>query len=126
MKTKIFSVILILFSFTVTAQNWKTINSNDTTYFTIDAPTGPDSLWHGFLRCVWVDSSNINGADSIFANLKARCEELKSNKNEIKSFITDYLSDFKEFSLAYSNLLKSIESNKDKIKILAEKSIVFF
>jgi hypothetical protein len=49
MKTKIFSVILILFSFTVTAQNWKTINSNDTTYFTIDAPTGPDSLWHGFL-----------------------------------------------------------------------------
>lgn len=66
MKTKIFSVILILFSFTVTAQNWKTINSNDTTYFTIDAPTGPDSLWHGFLRCVWVDSSNINGADSIF------------------------------------------------------------
>jgi len=54
--------------------------------------------------------NNRDGADTIFDNLKVRCEELKDKPEELKSFITEYLIDFENFAVSYSNLVKEIET----------------
>ena len=66
MKTKIITFCFIIISISAVAQNWKTINQQDTTYFAVDKPSGVDSEWHGFLRCVWIDSAKLIGGDSVF------------------------------------------------------------
>lgn len=54
--------------------------------------------------------NNRDGADTIFDNLKIRCEELKEDKDELKSFIKEYLSDFEYFAVSYSKLVKEVEN----------------
>ncbi|HNV62038.1 MAG TPA: DUF262 domain-containing HNH endonuclease family protein [Candidatus Cloacimonas acidaminovorans] len=55
--------------------------------------------------------NNRDGADTIFDNLKVKCEELKENSTELKSFINEYLTDFENFAVSYSKLVKEIETN---------------
>lgn len=52
-----------------------------------------------------------DGADTIFDNLKVKCEELKENPIELKTFINEYLADFENFAVSYSKLVKEIETN---------------
>jgi uncharacterized protein with ParB-like and HNH nuclease domain len=54
--------------------------------------------------------NNRDGADTIFDNLKVKCEELKDKPTELKTFITAYLNDFENFAVNYSNLVKEIET----------------
>ena len=54
--------------------------------------------------------NNRDGADTIFNNLKSRCEELKDKPKELERFITEYLKDFETFSIAYSGVIKDISS----------------
>lgn len=54
--------------------------------------------------------NNRDGADTVFSNLKNRCEELKDKPEELGSFIKTYLADFKNFALNYSALIKEIET----------------
>lgn len=53
--------------------------------------------------------NNRDGADTIFNNLKIRCENLKEKPDELKLFIDTYLKDFEEFAVNYSNLIKEVE-----------------
>ncbi len=55
--------------------------------------------------------NNRDGADTIFDNLKIRCEELKENPDNLKIFIEEYLADFESFAVNYSKLVKEIETN---------------
>ncbi len=55
--------------------------------------------------------NNRDGADTIFDNLKVKCEELKENPTELKTFINEYLIDFENFAVSYSKLVKEIETN---------------
>jgi uncharacterized protein with ParB-like and HNH nuclease domain len=52
--------------------------------------------------------NNRDGADTIFENLKSKCEELKNKPNELKKFIEDYVKDFEDFSTGYSSLIDDI------------------
>ena len=54
--------------------------------------------------------NNRDGADTIFDNLKTRCEELKDKPDELKKFISEYLSDFKNFAVNYSKMINEVES----------------
>jgi len=54
--------------------------------------------------------NNRDGADTIFNNLKNRCEELKDKSDELKSFMENYLYDLEKFSVNYSNLITEVES----------------
>jgi uncharacterized protein with ParB-like and HNH nuclease domain len=55
--------------------------------------------------------NNRDGADTIFKNLKLKCEQLKDNStDELENFITDYVTDFTDFAVSYSNLVKEIET----------------
>lgn len=51
-----------------------------------------------------------DSADTIFDNLKVKCEELKDSPEELRAFIVEYLSDFGNFAVSYSNLVKEIET----------------
>ena len=51
------------------------------------------------------------GASSIFKQIKRRCEQEKSNPNELKKFIETYIKDFFNFSKAYSDLFTDIKQN---------------
>ena len=53
--------------------------------------------------------NNRDSADTIFDNLKAKCEELKEKPNELSTFISEYVSDFENFAVAYIQLIKDIE-----------------
>lgn len=55
--------------------------------------------------------NNRDGADTIFDNLKTKCEELKEKPSELESFISQYLMDFEDFAVSYSKLVKEIETN---------------
>ncbi|WET69727.1 DUF262 domain-containing HNH endonuclease family protein [Sphingobacterium sp.] len=55
--------------------------------------------------------NNRNGADTIFDNLKIKCEKLKENPIELKDFISRYLHDFENFSINYSQLISEVETN---------------
>lgn len=54
--------------------------------------------------------NNRDGADTIFNNLKNRCEELKDTPDELKVFMERYLTDFENFAVSYSNLIKEVET----------------
>ncbi|WP_028980167.1 DUF262 domain-containing protein [Sporocytophaga myxococcoides] len=54
--------------------------------------------------------TNRDGAETIFDNLKKRCEDLKNKPTELNTFITEYLSDFKAFSVSYAQLIKDIQT----------------
>jgi len=52
------------------------------------------------------------GASSIFAQLKRKCEYLKTKRNELRKFINEYLNDFSSFSKSYSALFDKIKVNE--------------
>ncbi|MBI1342419.1 MAG: DUF262 domain-containing protein [Terrimonas sp.] len=54
--------------------------------------------------------NNRDGAETIFDNLKLRCEELKDNPDELEKFMSEYMNDFETFAVGYSNLVKDIET----------------
>lgn len=56
--------------------------------------------------------NNRDGADTIFNNLKNSCEELKDKPDELKAFMVKYLTDFENFAVSYSNLVKEVGSNE--------------
>ncbi len=56
--------------------------------------------------------NNRDGADTVFNNLKNRCEELKDKPDELKTFMESYLNDFESFAVSYSNLIKEIENHE--------------
>jgi len=51
-----------------------------------------------------------DGADSVFKNLKLKCKQLKDNKIELENFVIEYLTDFTDFAVNYSNLVKDVET----------------
>jgi uncharacterized protein with ParB-like and HNH nuclease domain len=53
--------------------------------------------------------NNRDGADTVFENLKSRCDELKTTSKKLNDFIINYVTDLTEFSIAYSSLIKDIE-----------------
>ncbi|MCB9285078.1 MAG: DUF262 domain-containing protein [Lewinellaceae bacterium] len=57
------------------------------------------------------------GANSIFIQLKRRCESLKDNPGNLKKFISDYTNDLLEFSKSYSNLFDEIPKRKKYIQL---------
>ncbi len=54
--------------------------------------------------------NNRHSAETIFDNLKYKCEELKDQPDELSKFITDYVKDFENFSVHYSKLIKEVET----------------
>jgi hypothetical protein len=54
--------------------------------------------------------NNRDGADTIFNNLKSRCEELKDKPKELSHFVIEYLKDFEAFSIAYSGVIRDIST----------------
>lgn len=54
-----------------------------------------------------------NGADSIFENLKKKCQNLRNNVDNLEKFINDYITDFSNFSITFSDLLNEISNNVD-------------
>ncbi len=57
---KICMLLIFSISTQLFAQNWQTVVVNDTAYFTVQAPP-LDSVWNGYLRCIWADSSVNTG-----------------------------------------------------------------
>ncbi len=57
--------------------------------------------------------NNRDGAETIFNNLKVTCEELKAKPEDLKIFITDYIEDFKNFAINYSDLIKDVENKAE-------------
>jgi len=53
--------------------------------------------------------NNRDGAETIFDNLKYRCEELKDKPEDLEGFMNDYIQDLENFSVGYSNLIKEVE-----------------
>ena len=51
-----------------------------------------------------------DGADTVFKNLKLKCEQSKDNKTELEKFVINYLTDFTDFAVNYSNLVKNVET----------------
>lgn len=56
--------------------------------------------------------NNRDGADTVFYNLKLKCDELKETPDELKSFIEEYIEDFEKFAISYSNLIKDVASKE--------------
>jgi len=50
--------------------------------------------------------NNRNSADTIFSNLKKRCQDMKDTKRRLSNFIREYLDDLADFSVAYSKLIQ--------------------
>lgn len=71
MKTKIMRYKILFFLLFISihshAQIWNSIPPNDSLYYTVTG-TGNDSVWNGYLRCIWIDSSSIvpNGLKNHF------------------------------------------------------------
>ena len=61
-----------------------------------------------FFASTW---NNRDGVDTIFDNLKVKCEELKENSAELQTFINEYLADFENFAVSYLKLIKELETN---------------
>jgi len=56
--------------------------------------------------------NNRDGADTVFNNLKLKCEELKETPDELKLFIEEYIEDFENFAVSYSNLIKDVATKE--------------
>lgn len=56
--------------------------------------------------------NNRDGADTVFDNLKLKCEELKETPDELKLFIEEYIEDFEKFAVNYSNLIKEVATKE--------------
>ncbi|WP_298140586.1 DUF262 domain-containing HNH endonuclease family protein [Flavobacterium sp.] len=52
--------------------------------------------------------NNRDGADTIFDNLKLKCEELKETPDDLKLFIEEYIEDFEKFAVSYSTLIQDV------------------
>jgi uncharacterized protein with ParB-like and HNH nuclease domain len=63
---------------------------------------------HKYFTETW---NNRDGANTIFSNIKNKCELLRDDKVKLEEFIKDYVSDFSEFSINYSSLLSKVKTN---------------
>jgi uncharacterized protein with ParB-like and HNH nuclease domain len=61
-----------------------------------------------------------DSADTIFKNLKSKCQDSKNNKDELETFILNYVVDLANFAANYSSLIKEIEN-----KIIYQKPFRF-
>lgn len=66
---------------------------------------------------VW---NNRDGSESIFDNIKIKCEKLKKNDQDLQIFIETYISDLEQFCSNYRNLIADI-----KIKPRYQKPFMF-
>lgn len=57
-----------------------------------------------------------NGAKKIFNSIKSKCENLKGNKEELEKFITDYTTDFANFTHSYSQLISEVPKHTKYIE----------
>lgn len=57
--------------------------------------------------------NNKNSADTIFSNLKKRCQDMKDDQRLLRDFIRAYLDDLAQFSVAYSKLIQ--EAGQDEL-----------
>jgi uncharacterized protein with ParB-like and HNH nuclease domain len=55
--------------------------------------------------------NNKDGAETIFNNLKNKCEKLKNDPVGLEQFMTSYLRDFENFACSYSKLVGEVETN---------------
>ena len=53
--------------------------------------------------------NNRDGANTIFSNIKNKCEILREDQNKLKEFIKDYVTDFSQFSINYSSLIEKVK-----------------
>lgn len=60
MKFSVLFVVLFTWVSNLNAQNWETIVPNDTNYFRVVTPV-PDSVWDGYVRRIYADSTIIAG-----------------------------------------------------------------
>lgn len=57
--------------------------------------------------------NNRDGANTIFSNIKNKCELLREDKEKLKIFIENYVSDFSAFSLNYASLISKIKETNE-------------
>ncbi len=57
--------------------------------------------------------NNRDGANTIFSNIKNKCELLRDENDKLEEFIKDYLSDLSDFSVNYSSLIEKVKEDDD-------------
>ncbi len=129
MKKCLVLLFLLLFVKIGYAQNWKTVPLNDTVYYTVSA-TGADSVWNGYLRCIWIDSVNTIGTDSVFHfHLASRdtgqtCIDTTANTWLGKRFIRNDQGEEKYFNwLGDTILIKTLAALNDTWVMAFDTSI---
>jgi len=60
--------------------------------------------------------TNRDAADTIFNNIKNKCEEYKNDDAQLSIFISSYINDFKDFCENYAGLIKTISKNDTYMK----------
>lgn len=64
---------------------------------------------HKYFPETW---NNRDGANTIFSNIKNKCELLRDNNDKLEEFIKGYVSDLSEFSMFYSSLIEKVKNEK--------------
>ena len=62
---------------------------------------------HKYFAETW---NNRDGANTIFSNIKNKCELLRDDTDKLEEFISGYVSDFSEFSINYSSLIRKVKT----------------
>lgn len=62
---------------------------------------------HKYFAETW---NNRDGANTIFSNIKNKCELLSEDHGKLEEFIKGYISDFSEFSINYSSLIAKVKT----------------
>jgi len=62
---------------------------------------------HKYFAETW---NNRDGANTIFSNIKNKCELLREDAKKLEEFIKGYVNDFSEFSINYSSLIEKIKT----------------
>jgi hypothetical protein len=61
--------------------------------------------------------NNRNSAETIFGNLKQRCQNLKDDQRSLRSFIHAYLDDLASFAVGYSKLIQEAGADDESRKL---------
>lgn len=62
---------------------------------------------HKYFAETW---NNRDGANTIFSNIKNKCELLRDDSEKLEEFIKGYVGDFSEFSINYSSLIEKVKT----------------
>ncbi len=57
-----------------------------------------------------------NGAKKIFNSIKSKCESLKGDKEKLENFITEYTTDFANFTHSYSKMINEVPKHSKYIE----------